>query len=203
LCPYSKNVQLDGVRVMVFNATFNNISAILWRSVLVVAGKRSTRRKPPTWCSSHSCCFVKEYNLVQNYQGYFCVRVLLLFYFLCFVSNCFQICLWFQLHNWKHMAWYICLIQYIYKCILYLSVNKILWRSVLVVAGKRSTRRKPPTWCNSMTNFITYYCIEYISPWAGFEPTILVVYKVLDIYIYWNMFYKFWRHINIYPLKFK
>ena len=24
------------------------------------------------------------------------------------------------------MAWYICLIQYIYKCILYLSVNKIV-----------------------------------------------------------------------------
>ena len=48
---------------------------------------------------SHSFCFVKEYNLVQNFQGYFCVRVLLLFYFLCFVSNCFQIYLWFQLHN--------------------------------------------------------------------------------------------------------
>ena len=35
---------------MVFNATFNNISVISWRSVLSVVGggNRSTRRKPPT-----------------------------------------------------------------------------------------------------------------------------------------------------------
>jgi len=32
----------------VFNATFNNISAISWRSVLFGGGNRSTRRKPPT-----------------------------------------------------------------------------------------------------------------------------------------------------------
>ena len=33
--------------VMVFNATFNNISVILWRSV-IGGGNRSTQRKPPT-----------------------------------------------------------------------------------------------------------------------------------------------------------
>jgi hypothetical protein len=36
------------VRVMVFNATFNNISAILWRSVLLEKETRSTRWKPLT-----------------------------------------------------------------------------------------------------------------------------------------------------------
>jgi uncharacterized membrane protein len=34
-------------RFMMFNTTFNNISAISWRSVLLVGGNRSTRRKPP------------------------------------------------------------------------------------------------------------------------------------------------------------
>jgi len=32
----------------VFNATFNNISAISWRPVLVVEESQSTRREPPT-----------------------------------------------------------------------------------------------------------------------------------------------------------
>jgi hypothetical protein len=31
-----ENLPLMGVRVMVFNATFRNISVILWRSVLLV-----------------------------------------------------------------------------------------------------------------------------------------------------------------------
>ena len=35
--------------------------------------------------------------------------------------------------------------------------------------GNRSTRRKP------LTNFITYFCIEYTSAWTGFELTTLVV----------------------------
>jgi hypothetical protein len=34
--------------VMVFNAAFNNISAISRRSVCIGGGNRSTRRKPPT-----------------------------------------------------------------------------------------------------------------------------------------------------------
>jgi len=33
------------VRVRVFNATFNNISVISWRSVLLVGGNWSTQRK--------------------------------------------------------------------------------------------------------------------------------------------------------------
>jgi hypothetical protein len=53
-------------RVMVFNATFNNISAILWRSVLLMEEIRRPRRKPPTFRKSptgkvcltniRSCC---------------------------------------------------------------------------------------------------------------------------------------------------
>jgi len=34
------------VRVMVFNTTFNNISAISWQSVLLVEKIEGTRRKP-------------------------------------------------------------------------------------------------------------------------------------------------------------
>jgi hypothetical protein len=41
--------------------------------------------------------------------------------------------------------------------------------------GNRSTRRKPPTCRKSLTNFITYSCIEYISSWTGFEITTYVV----------------------------
>jgi hypothetical protein len=37
-----------GVRVMVFNATFNNISAIWWRSILSLGGNLSTQRKSLT-----------------------------------------------------------------------------------------------------------------------------------------------------------
>ena len=35
--------------LMVFNATFNNIPVISWRSVLLVEETWRTRRKPPTW----------------------------------------------------------------------------------------------------------------------------------------------------------
>jgi hypothetical protein len=44
---YSYNDSLFG-GVMVFNATFNNISAILWWSVLLVEETRVTTRKPLT-----------------------------------------------------------------------------------------------------------------------------------------------------------
>ena len=37
-----------GFGFMVFNATFNNISVILWRSVLLVEETRVPGRKPPT-----------------------------------------------------------------------------------------------------------------------------------------------------------
>jgi len=35
--------------------------------------------------------------------------------------------------------------------------------------GNRSTRKKTPAYRKSLTNFITYCCIEYTSPWAWFE----------------------------------
>jgi hypothetical protein len=41
--------------------------------------------------------------------------------------------------------------------------------------GNWSSRRKVLTCHKSLTNFITYCCIEYISPLAGFELTTLMV----------------------------
>ena len=41
--------------------------------------------------------------------------------------------------------------------------------------GNWSSQRKPPICRKSLTNFITKCCIEYTSPWAGFEFTTLVV----------------------------
>jgi len=40
------------IRVMVFNATCNNISVISWHASFIDGGNRSTWRKPPTWCKS-------------------------------------------------------------------------------------------------------------------------------------------------------
>jgi len=42
-----RTLHIKMVRVIVFNATFNNISVISWRSVLLVE-ETSTRRKTPT-----------------------------------------------------------------------------------------------------------------------------------------------------------
>jgi hypothetical protein len=41
--------------------------------------------------------------------------------------------------------------------------------------GNRSTRIKPSTCRNSLTNLITYCYIEYTAPWTGFDLTTLVV----------------------------
>ena len=41
--------------------------------------------------------------------------------------------------------------------------------------GNRSTWRKPPIFRKSLTNLITYCCIEYTSQWTGFDLTTLVV----------------------------
>ena len=41
--------------------------------------------------------------------------------------------------------------------------------------GKRSIRWKPPTCHKSLTNFITWCCIECTPPRTEFEPTTLVV----------------------------
>ena len=56
------------VVVMVFNTTFNNISVISWRSVLLVGGNRSTRRKPPT-CLTDIEAWVKLNAPMSNDGG--------------------------------------------------------------------------------------------------------------------------------------
>jgi len=55
------------------------------------------------------------------------------------------------------------------------NISVISWRSVLIGGGNRSTLGKPQTCCKSLTNFITLCCIEYTSPWTGFELINLVV----------------------------
>jgi hypothetical protein len=49
------------------------------------------------------------------------------------------------------------------------------WRSVSLVEETGVPEKKPPTCRKSLTSFIKYNCIEYTSPWAGFELTTLVV----------------------------
>ena len=44
-----------------------------------------------------------------------------------------------------------------------------------ICEGNISTLRKPPICRRSLTNFITYCCIEDTSPWEGFELTTLLV----------------------------
>ena len=41
--------------------------------------------------------------------------------------------------------------------------------------GNLGTQTKPPTCRKSLTNFITYCCIEYTLPWTDFELKTLVV----------------------------
>jgi hypothetical protein len=48
---------LKGETVMVFNTTFNNISAVSWRSVLLVEESESTRGKPAT-CRKSTTNFI-------------------------------------------------------------------------------------------------------------------------------------------------
>ena len=48
------------------------------------------------------------------------------------------------------------------------KISIISWR-------KPESRRIPPTCRKSLTNFFTICCIEYTSPWTGFELMTLVV----------------------------
>jgi hypothetical protein len=49
------------------------------------------------------------------------------------------------------------------------NISFIFWCSVLIGGGRQSIRRKPVTFQNSLTNIITNSCIEYTSPWTGFD----------------------------------
>ena len=117
LCPYSQrrknNPPFTWVRVMVFNATFKNISVISWQSVLFVEVTRvlgenhrpdashwqTTRRKPPTWRKSLTNYLEKTTDLMQ-------------------VTD--------KLPGENHRP------------------DASHWQT---------TRRKPPTWCKSPTNY--------------------------------------------------
>ena len=58
------------------------------------------------------------------------------------------------------------------------NISAISWQSVILVEETGvpgDTWRKPSTCRKSLTNFITYCCIEYTSKWAGFKLKTLVV----------------------------
>jgi hypothetical protein len=92
---------------MMFNATFNNISVISLRSVLLV----------------------EETGVpVENH--------------------------WHAVIHWQTLSYYVVLNTP--------RLSRI--RTHKIGGGNRSTRRKPLTCCNSLTNFIILCCIEYTSP---------------------------------------
>ena len=54
------------------------------------------------------------------------------------------------------------------------TFNNISVTVSFIGGGNQSTRRKPPTsCCKSLTNFITWCCIEYTSLWVGWKLTTL------------------------------
>ena len=57
----------------------------------------------------------------------------------------------------------------------YMVLNATFNIISVIGGGNQSTRKKPAACSKSLTNFITYCCIEYNLPSAGFELTILVV----------------------------
>jgi hypothetical protein len=85
------------------------------------------------------------------------------------------------LSSWTHSFWLrlMLLLHIIFLHFVNASFNNIPAISYVQVScireGNRSTRRKPPTYSKSLTQFITYSCIEYTSPWSGFKCKTLVV----------------------------
>ena len=68
-----------------------------------------------------------------------------------------------------NLGWFGCFIVF---STTFNNISVISWQSVLLVGETKENQ--------SLTNFITSCCIEYISPWTGFELTILVAQVVLN-----------------------
>jgi hypothetical protein len=71
---YQHYIQGYNVRVRVFNATFNNISVISWRSVLLV-------KEPDVTGENHFPKYIDKVVIIEIKQGYF---NMFLFVFICF-----------------------------------------------------------------------------------------------------------------------
>ena len=64
------------IRVMVFNATFNNISVISWRSVFIGGGNRSTPRKPLTCRKSLTNFIALNASIIFLRLLHICIKML-------------------------------------------------------------------------------------------------------------------------------
>jgi hypothetical protein len=111
------------IRLMVLNATFNNISVILWRSVLLV--EESPRLVASHWQTSLTNVVsntprlsgIQTYNVSGDRHWLHIIRAM--------VFNA-------TFHN-----------------------TSVIYGVSFIGGGNWSTRRKPPTCCKSLTNFIT------------------------------------------------
>ena len=133
---------------MVLNATFNNISVILWRSVFLggeSGGPGGKHQRAAKHCQTSSTNFVSNTQWDSNSQ---CLEVI--------GTDCILLGLW---------------------CLTPLSTIIQLYMAVSFIGGRNwSTRRKPPTCCMSLTNFITSSCINWVHlAMSRLELTTLVV----------------------------
>ena len=71
-----------------------------------------------------------------------------------------------MLTKYCNVCWvwvYICL-WLLLRC--FNKISAILSVISFIAGGNRITRKRPPTFCKSPTNLITYCCIEYTSLWT-------------------------------------
>ena len=131
-----------GLEVMVFNATFNNISVILWHSVLVVEENRvpgeNHRPVVSQWqtlshnvlSSTHHLIRIRTHNFSGDRQT---VKV---------AVNPTTIRFWLIFGVWRHFQQY----------------SSYIMATSFSGGRSRSTWREPPTMAKQLVNFITCGC---------------------------------------------
>ena len=138
--------EISRVRVMVFNATFNNISVISWWSILLAQEIDLPREKhrPATSHWQTWNILVLELSLIYNAESYSEKKQIF--------TSCFDL---------------------IFGVLTPLSA--ISWRPVFSGGRSPSTRREPPTMDKQLVNFITCGCKSsapfFVIYKAGREPT--------------------------------
>jgi hypothetical protein len=102
---------------------------------------------------------------------FFCKRKMIYVFFFFFYKNMFAKCYKDQMLNVEWILW---------LTKMYIKIVVVGWCMVLNgtfnnISVISCTLRKPLTCRKSLTNFITQCCIQYISPWTGFELTLVVI----------------------------